>query len=139
MVAKRNIVKFKDTDASATFTIIGISSHENDYRISWCINEELGFAFAKTDNLETGDGNEFTCFVHEDDEQKIVIISNRCDNGFLFEKHKSLDFIMKFDKELNEMEITEWLRKLRKVTLISTAFTIPVNKQMLQLLEKFEV
>jgi len=139
MAAKRNIVKFKDISASAAFTIIGISSHENDYRLSWCINDELGFAFAKSENLETADGKEFTCFVHTDEYIKMTIISNRCDDGFLLEKHKNLDFILKFENELNETEIAEWLKKLKAVTLVSAAFTIPLDRNMQQKLSIYEV
>ena len=33
-----------------TIILLGISSHENDYRISWALNEYLGFHFTKTEN-----------------------------------------------------------------------------------------
>ena len=127
---KRNIVKFKDTTASSAFTIIGISSHENDYRLSWCINEELKLAFSRNSSILKSDGNEFSCFVHQDDNQTLTLISNRCDNGFLLEKHRNLDFILKFEPELNETEISEWLKKLKSVSLISAAFVLPIDKKM---------
>ena len=131
-MAKRNIVKL-DT-APVVFTIIGISSHENDYRLSWSINEQMGCAFAQGDSLVTASGEEFTCFVHEDDDRRLLLISNRCDNGFLLEKHKNFDFILKFDGELSEPELSAWLRDLRKVPLVSAVFPIPVNKKALHLL-----
>lgn len=116
------------------FSIIGISSHENDYRLSWDVNEQLKLSLVQSDNIVSGNGNEFTCFVHEDDQLTLLLISNRCDNGFLLEKHKNLDFILKINTELNETDMSEWLRNLRKVPLISAAFPIPVNRQMLQIL-----
>ena len=132
-MAKRNVVKLMDT-GQAAFTIIGVSSHENDYRLSWSINEQLGLAFAQEDSIVTGTGKEFTCFVHEDDHQRLLLISNRCDDGFLLEKHRNFDFILKINAELNETETTAWLRNLRKAPLVQAAFPIPVNKQVLQLL-----
>ena len=132
-MAKRNIVKL-NTEPTV-FTIIGISSHENDYRLSWSINEKLGLSFVQADSLVTGTEKIFTCFVHKNDDQKIVLISNRCDNGFLLEKHKKFDYILKFDVELNEPETEKWLRNLRKASLVSAAFMIPVNKQVLQILD----
>ena len=132
-MAKRNIVKLVGT-APAVFTIIGISSHENDYRLSWSINEQLRLAFAQDDSVVTGAGDEFTCFVHEDDHRRLLLISNRCENGFLLGKFKNLDFILKIDAELNETETSEWLRDLRKVPLVSAAFPIPINKQVLKML-----
>jgi hypothetical protein len=131
-MAKRNVVKL-DT-VPVTFTVIGVSSHENDYRLSWSINEQLGLAFTQSDSLLTGDGKEFTRFVHEDDNQRLLLVSNRCDNGFLLEKYKNLDFILKFDVELNEAETSAWLRNLRKAPLVSAVVAIPVNKPVLQLL-----
>ncbi|MDR1155583.1 MAG: IPExxxVDY family protein [Bacteroidales bacterium] len=131
-MAKRNIVRL-DT-GPVVFTIIGISSHENDYRLSWSINEQMGLAFAQGDRLVTGAGKEFTCFVHEDDDQTLMLVSNRCDNGFLLEKYKNFDFILKFDAELNEADTQAWLRDLRKAPLVSAVFPIPVTRQILQVL-----
>ena len=130
-MAKRNVVRLKTPPVM--FTIIGISSHENDYRLSWNINEQLGYTFTQGDSLVTG-GKEFTCFVHKDDDCTLILISNRCDNGFLLEKHKNFDFILKINGELDETETSAWLRELRKAPLVSAVFPIPVNKQVLQVL-----
>ena len=130
-MTKRNVVKL---DAGpVTFTVIGISSHENDYRLTWSLNEQLGLAFAQSDSIFTNE-KEFSCFVLEGEDQKLTLISNRCDNGFLLEKYKTFDFILKFDAELNEAETQTWLRDLKRVSLVSAAFPIPVNKQVLQIL-----
>ena len=136
MAAKRQIVKYMDTADEEMFTLIGISSHENDYRLSWEINDVLGLKFAQdNESIKTDDDNAFTCFVHQDDDQRIMLISNRCDNGFLIGKHKNLDFIMKFDTQLDDDETNEWIKKLRTVTLIYAAFKIPEDRQILNLLE----
>jgi len=132
-MGKRNIINLDSL--SVVFTLLGISSHENDYRLSWSINEQLGLAFTKNENLVAGDGREFTCFVHEDEYQSLLLISNRCENGFLLEKFKNIDFILKFNVELNETEVSEWLGNLKKVSLISAIFCIPVNKKMLRVLK----
>ena len=120
--------------APEVFTIIGISSHENDYRLTWSVNEQLGLAFAQGNSIVTAVGNEFTCFIHRDGKQKLLLISNRCDNGFLLEKSKNFDFILKINAALDETEISDWLRKLREAPLVSAAFPIPVSKQVLKLL-----
>ena len=117
-----------------SFTVIGISSHENDYRLSWSINEQLGLALAKADNISIGDDKEFTCFAHEDERQALQLISNRCDNGFLLEKYKNLDFFLKFGFELSETEKTDWFGRLKNVPLISALFHIPVDRKILRVL-----
>ena len=130
-MAKRNIVRL-DT-APVMFTVFGISSHENDYRLSWSINRQMGLSFVQGESLITT-GKEFTCFVHREEDRNIQLISNRCDNGFLLDKYKNFDFIMKFDVELNETEINEWLRDLRQVSLVSAVFPIPLSKPIIQIL-----
>jgi len=117
-----------------TFSIIGVSSHENDYRLSWSINEHLGLSFAQSDSIGTVAGKEFTCFVHEDDNQTIILISNRCENGFLLDKYKNFDFILKLYPQSNETETSEWIHKLKKVPLISAVLSIPVTKTEIKLL-----
>ncbi len=131
-MAKRIILKPDMPPPS--FTIIGISSHENDYRLSWSINEQTGLAFAQAESLVTDAGKEFTRFVHEDEDRALLLISNRCDNGFLLEKYKNFDFILKFDTELTDAELSAWMRNLKKVPLISAVFPIPLGKQILQIL-----
>ena len=129
---KRNIVRLDTVPIS--FSLIGISSHENDYRVSWSINEQMGLAFAQSDSLLAHAGNEFACFVHEDESRKILLVSNRCDNGFLLDKYKNFDFFLKFDGELNETEMNAWLRSLRQVPLVSAVVSIPMTRQILQIL-----
>jgi len=128
MKSKRNIFKLK-TDKTMVFTVIGISSHENDYRLSWSINEQIGLALSQTDSLIIDSEKEFSRFVHEDDEKRITLVSNRCDNSFLLEKHKNLDYFLQFDTQLSETEISEWLHDLKKVPLVSTAYQLPFDKK----------
>jgi len=116
------------------YSTIGISSHENDYRLSWSINEQLKLSLAQNNSLETGEGKEFTCFAHEDDNQTIILISNRCENGFLLEKYKNFDFILKIYPELNEAETSDWLHNLKKVPLVLAVISIPVTKTVIKLL-----
>ena len=135
MDAKRKVVKWKDTTSASSFTVLGISSHENDYRLSWSFNQHFGFSFVHSENLVSGSGNEFTCFSHNGDDKNLALISNRCDNGFLLDKYKKIDFILKFDILLNETELAEWLRNLKKAPFVLATMHIPVNKQILKLLD----
>jgi len=128
-MAKRNILKF--SAAPVDYTVIGISSHENDYRISWSINKQFDLHFSKKESLKTKSGKDFSCFIHQDDEQTLMLVSNICDDGFLLEKYKNFDFILKFDTQLSETKTNEWLYDLRKTPLISAAYIIPTNKQIL--------
>ena len=132
MATKKTVIKLETEPVY--FTIIGISSHENDYRLSWSLNEKLGLSFSHGDSLLAGSDKEFSRFFNQYDNQLLVLISNRCDNGFLIDKHKNLDFILKIDAQLTADEIDTWLRDLRKSPLVSAAFHIPVDNKITQLL-----
>jgi len=132
-MAKRDVFKYETE--TKEFTIIGISSHENDYRLTWSINQQLGLAFVQSENLLSDHGKEFTCFAHNDDDTCLMLVSNRCDNGFLLDKYRKIDFILKFDDLLNESEKNEWLNNLRKVPFVLATMHITVNKHIMQLLD----
>ena len=132
-MTKRNI--FKIDVSPAAFTLLGVSSHENDYRLSWNLNEHLHLGLAQTENFISGTGQEFSCFAWEDENNStILLISNRCDNGFLLDKYKNIDFILKIDPELTAEDLSTWQNKLKKVPLVSATFPIPINKTILQIL-----
>ena len=50
MNAKKKIHKLA-FDFESDFKLIGIASHENDYRLSWAINKSLNIDFIKADDL----------------------------------------------------------------------------------------
>jgi hypothetical protein len=129
-MAKRNVLKL-DTSL-VLFTVIGISSHENDYRLSWNMNENLLLNLVQIEDFAIDTGMEFTRFKHEDEERTLYLISNRCNNGFLLEKFRNFDFILKIEPELTDTELTGWLQDLRRAPLISAVLPIPVNRQILQ-------
>ncbi|MDR1863951.1 MAG: IPExxxVDY family protein [Bacteroidales bacterium] len=115
-----------------SFAVIGISSHENDYRLSWSLNEYLGLKFVQAEKFVARSGKEFSRFICQDEDQTLWIISNRCDNGFLLNKYKNFDFILKFEKELTDTELDHWVQHLKKAPLVSAVFPIPVNRQILK-------
>jgi hypothetical protein len=134
MMKKKNVYKLKVAPEALSFTIIGISSHENDYRLAWNLNESLGLKLAQTDHFIPKIGGAFACFVHRDAEQTFRLISNRRNNGYLLNTYKNFDFILKFEKNLDENDITLWLQELKKVALVSAVMQIPLNKEIASLL-----
>jgi hypothetical protein len=127
---KKNVYKLKLVPEIFSFTIIGISSHENDYRLAWNLNESLGLKLTQTDHFISKTGGAFTCFVHCDAEQTLQMISNRRDNGYLLNAYKNFDFILKFEKKLDETDLVNWLQELKKLTLVSAVMPIPLSKEI---------
>jgi hypothetical protein len=73
------------------FLLIGISSHEKDYRICWALNKKLGLDLKKTDSLEikgkkhtTPSYFSFFVFDKEEDFLEYSVIAN-------FSENKSMD------------------------------------------------
>lgn len=129
-MGKKNVHKLSsDTDLS--FSILGISSHENDYRISWALNEQLGFKFRKGDNHsyfhpKFKETLVFTQYSFEDAEhaQTFRLISNRCDNGFLLDEYKNIDFLLLTDL-VDTSQLTHLQAEIRKIPFVSAVF--PIN------------
>jgi hypothetical protein len=113
------------------FLLIGISSHENDYRVTWAINQHLKMAFKHADNLQihnpkTDDEQEFSLYRYTDHKTQLHydLFSNRCDNGFFLEEMKNIDYILKISGDANKNFIVQLLNKLKKIDILTTAFEI---------------
>lgn len=113
------------------FLLIGISSHENDYRVSWAINQSLKMEFKRTDNIQIhnprlSDVQEFSLYRYTDSKTHLHydLFSNRCDNGFFLEEMKNIDYILKISGEVNKNFATLLVNKLKKIDLLTTAFAI---------------
>jgi hypothetical protein len=113
------------------FLLIGISSHENDYRISWAINTQLKMAFRRADNLHihnprVREDQEFSLYQFTDPETLLNydLFSNRCDNGFLLEEMKNIDYILKISGDAGKNFPIQMVNKLKKIDIITTAFEI---------------
>lgn len=113
------------------FFLVGISSHENDYRISWAINTHLKIALKRADNLQIHNprikqDQEFSLYQFTDLETVLHynLIANRCDNGFLLEEMKNIDYVLKITGDASKNFPEQLVNKLKKIDIITTAFEI---------------
>lgn len=113
------------------FFLLGISSHENDYRISWAINNQLGLKLIKAENLKSlnkrlGETQEFSMYIGQTDEFSPIykLISNRCDNGFLLEELKNIDYILRIEPMEATINIDDIFLKVKEIELISAIFRL---------------
>lgn len=131
---KKKTMKLKIDDV-INFKIIGISSHENDYRLVWAVNNQLNTRFIRIDNLslfdqKLNDAMEFSKYGYTDEDKclQFYLISNRCPNGFLFPQVKNFDYLFQVFGEISETEVRDMLRKLKSVAVVSAAFELPPEK-----------
>jgi hypothetical protein len=129
MSPKRKLHKL-NLDYKPDFILIGIASHENDYRISWVLNKELGFSFVKTDDLVIYKAKfemeipYSRYFLSNEPDLSCYLISNKSEKGFLLSKMKNIDFVLRISMENGMDFIDDILLKLKKIDIIITAFII---------------
>jgi hypothetical protein len=118
-------------DAEYSSAIIAISSHENDYRLSWAINKQLGTNFVKTDNLVVFNKKykveqEFSLFVFEDEDSQVKyhLVANKCDKGYLIPELSNMDFFIQIYGEISADFKERLLEKLKKINIVTGAFII---------------
>ncbi len=131
---KKQTLKLK-VDTDIRFRLVGISCHENDYRLVWAINNQLKMNFIKTGNLvihhqKLKTDLEFSRFTFADDSRYITynLISNRCPDGFLFSEIRNIDFLVQIHGETTEVEVKDFRSRLKTVKVISATFLLHPEK-----------
>ncbi len=90
-----------DSDYDQDYTLIGIASHQRDYRLVWSLNEKLNLHLIKMNDLKIfqdkkNELNTFS-FYYDDDPDTFktwFFISNMGSNGPLFTEHKQTNFFL---------------------------------------------
>ncbi|HOZ30878.1 MAG TPA: IPExxxVDY family protein [Bacteroidales bacterium] len=113
------------------FALVGISSSDDDYKLSWHLSEVLLKEFVRCDDLEIRDSrfSEFLFFsiyeiVDHIENENIRIVSNKAKGGFLIDELKNIDyFILIYDYE-NLGFIDDLINKLKAINSISAVFRL---------------
>lgn len=130
MPNKKKIHKLK-VEFDDDFQLIGIASHENDYRLTWALNKKLNLGFVKTKDLEINHPKhkiniKYSMYSYEDEMEYLTfsLISNKSDKGFLLPDKKNIDFILKVSGHPDMDTISKLVDDLKKVDIIITAFLL---------------
>ncbi len=116
------------------FSLIGIASVENDYRLSWMLNNACGWKLSRQENMvvfhkRLGEKQEFSQFRYHDEESLFLyrLISNRCENGYLLEEMKQIDYLLQVSGGPDKEWIEELNRDLNTLDSIAISFIIDPN------------
>lgn len=116
------------------FRLAGISSAENDYKLSWSLNQILGINLVRINNLEVYhkrlDGKQaFSQFEYSDEETLIQyrLISNRSINGFLLEEMTNLDYLLQISGDTDDGWLESLIEKINNIDGIILAFPLDPN------------
>ena len=113
------------------FLLFGLSSHENDYRLVWKINQEFSFNFERGQNhklisKKTGSEIEFTLYSYDDEDTFYLyyLIANKSDKGVLIEELKNIDYLVLIQGEFTEAFSNSFQNRLKKIENIQGVFKI---------------
>ncbi len=112
------------------FLLIGISSHEADYRLVWKINQDFSLNFIRQESLKytrkDGSEAEYALFTCDDEDTYYLyhLVSNRAEEGVLLEELKNIDYLIKIQGDLSEAFINGFLNRLKKTEGILGVFRI---------------
>ena len=113
------------------FKLIGITSHENDYHLCWKINQSLDMHLVRLEDLHVFNSkfkiNQDFSLYHYSDEDTMAeyhLISNRCENGYLLEELRNIDFLLKISGDMDEQFINNLLSRLRTIEGVTAAFEL---------------
>lgn len=117
------------------FELIGISSSADDYKISWIINNSTNIELQRDENLEILNDkfeslqifSTFSC-KHPDTGDKVKMVSNRSNEGFLIEELKNIDYFLIFYSEKLSIPITNFIKTLKTYPEVSAIFKIDASK-----------
>ncbi|MFP4023960.1 MAG: IPExxxVDY family protein [Thiohalospira sp.] len=130
MVPKKKVHKLS-FDYENDFLLVGIASHENDYRISWALNKQLGWKLIKGNDfkinhpkLKVQANYSMYHYLNDNDLYSYHLISNKSERGFLLPDLKNIDYILKISGEVNADVVDAIVQKIKKIDIIITAFTL---------------
>ncbi|PLX11705.1 MAG: IPExxxVDY family protein [Marinilabiliales bacterium] len=139
-MAKKKIHKLL-LDDEGDFTLIGIASHENDYRLSWAINKFIKLELVKCEDLKINHPKHnieinYSMYNYSDMNNYINydLISNKSEKGFLLPELKNIDFILRVSGYSDIDYLSKLLIRLKKIDIVITEFkidTIPERQKKL--------
>ncbi len=113
------------------FTLIGISCHEKDYRLSWTINNKLGIELSKEKDLEIDVKkhkepmtHSFFAFEEEDQFKQFYLINNRGTKGLLIPEQKQADYFLMIKGTISPDEKSNFIKLVKEIPMVQLAFDI---------------
>jgi hypothetical protein len=125
----------RDTDSEPVFyTLIGISCHLKDYRLSYLLNKKLEAVFSKQQDLvitlqDKTEPATFSFYHFQDDEQFNVylLIANRSEEYVLLPEFRQLDFLLMVEGEFKKSRKDQLLKAVSSIPNVLKAHEINIT------------
>jgi len=113
------------------FTLLGISAHIKDYRLSYMLNRQLELAFIKMDDLVVSSGQKgtpeaFSLYhtLDEDHFNTYYLLSNRGQESVLVPELKQTDFLLLIEGPFKKSQSEALSEKIRSIPQVLACFEI---------------
>ncbi|MDP4281393.1 MAG: IPExxxVDY family protein [Bacteroidota bacterium] len=113
------------------YTLIGISCHLQDYRLSYLLNQSLDFSFIKQNDFSVmfpgkkeSDSFSFYFYYDEDRFNTYCLIANRSETGILVPGQKQTDYFLFIEGEFRKTQLDILCGQIRKIPNILAVFEI---------------
>lgn len=122
-----------DLGSVPDITVIGISSHVNDYRLCWSINRSVGLELTRRRDDITDEANgilaRYSAYDHVDPptQQRFTLVNNHSGDGILLKEQRQADFFLVVDNELAE-DRPDLLDRVRAAEFVLTAFPLSYDQ-----------
>jgi hypothetical protein len=114
------------------FELIGISSHEKDYRLAWSLNRAMNWKLVKVEDIQIEQRESIACFPrfyyhHPVDQSIVTLIDNKTSEGYLMPELTQFDYLLKVE-ELQHGLDDLFFKKLRRAQFVLAVFPLDVTK-----------
>ncbi len=116
------------------FTLIGISCHLKDYRLSFLLNQKLEFSFTKIEDLQSygaPDKNqaEYSYYYYRDEDRfnAYSLIANRSQDSVLVPQLKQTDFLLLVEGEFKKPQKDMVINTIKSIPSVLTAYEIKLT------------
>ena len=123
--------------------IIGISSHQKDYRLSWAINNISNLKLTKTNdytvtNKKDNSRKYFSIFLYINKADTCFrLISNKSESGILSHRYKNIDYFLLVSNTDDFLEVDDILNNINKLDVIIGCFVVEPDRCLKKLTNSF--
>ncbi len=111
------------------FDLIGLCSHQSDYRVCWSVNEHLGLHLSKSLEpfMVSGKKGEVISshslyeWYDENNTVEYFLIKNKYNTQFLIPEKSQIDYFLVI-REAGIVDVDDFLTKIKEISSILTAF-----------------
>ena len=114
------------------FELIGISSHEKNYRLAWAMNKGMGWKLARMKDIvingkhETSSHAQFQ-FAHPVEQTIVTLIDNKTEDGFLLPELHQFDYVLKIEDAYTDIDDL-FYKRLRSVSFVLAVHSLDISK-----------